>query len=123
MIRDMDRPPCPGTGETLERDMESIERMTANREPPVPSRRIEPARDTDNLADREPDEVEIRAVQSIETEGNIFQARLSYDPFERDVFVEILDPTTGDVIRRLPAERAADEHRGLRGGAFLDRLA
>ncbi len=52
---------------------------------------------------------DLRAVKLVETEGRIFQARLSYDPIEADVFVEILDPTTGDVVRRLPAEKAAEE--------------
>lgn len=52
-----------------------------------------------------------------------FQARLNYDPFERDVFIEILDPETGDVLRRLPAESATEDDLPHRGGAVLNRLA
>jgi hypothetical protein len=38
--------------------------------------------------------------------------------------VEILDPVTGEVLRTLPADRAADEQSDLRqGGALLDQLA
>ena len=52
-----------------------------------------------------------------------FQARLNYDPLEADVFIEILDPATGDVLRRLPAEEL-DKDEALRaGGAILNRLA
>lgn len=65
-----------------------------------------------------------RAIKLVETEGRIFQARLSYDPVEADVFVEILDPTTGDVVRRLPAETAADESADLKhGGTLVNRIA
>ncbi len=68
--------------------------------------------------------VPLRAVRGIEAEGRIFQARLSYDYDHEDVVVEILDPRTGDVVRRLPADRAAQEHQGFRNsGAFLDRVA
>ena len=34
-------------------------------------------------------------------------ARLTYDVEEADVYIEILNPRTGDVIRRLPPEDAA----------------
>lgn len=34
------------------------------------------------------------------------RARLTYDPQEATVYVEILNPRTGDVIQRLPPERA-----------------
>lgn len=64
-------------------------------------------------------EDDLRAVKLVETEGRIFQARLSYDPIEADVFVEILDPTTGDVVRRLPAEKAAEESTVLKNGGTL----
>ncbi len=103
--------------------MESIERLETSREPPVRDMRMAFAerKTEDNDNKREP--VDVRAVRLVETEGNIFQARLSYDAFEADVFVEILDPTTGDVVRRLPAERVAEENTAFRGGTFLDRLA
>tara|TARA_R110002110_G_scaffold284986_1_gene499093 strand:- start:74619 stop:74957 length:339 start_codon:yes stop_codon:yes gene_type:complete len=52
-----------------------------------------------------------------------FQARLNYDPFERDVFIEILDPETGEVLRRLPAEKVGEDESAYRGGAILNRLA
>ncbi len=70
-----------------------------------------------------PDEIREERAKLIETESRIFQARLSYDPVDADVFVEILDPVTGDVIRRLPADKAAEDHVLLRdGGALLDRM-
>lgn len=52
-----------------------------------------------------------------------FQARLNYDPVEADVFIEILDPETGEVLRRLPAEQAADDETANRGGTIFSRLA
>lgn len=52
-----------------------------------------------------------------------FQARLNYDPSERDVYIEILDPQTGEVLRTLPAERAAEDETAKRGGTILNRLA
>ena len=36
------------------------------------------------------------------------RARLSLDPEQRRVFVEIVDPKTGDVITRFPPEQIAD---------------
>lgn len=52
------------------------------------------------------------------------RARLNYDPIQSEIFIEILNPQTGDVIRRFPAERAADEDRALRaGGKILNRFA
>lgn len=52
-----------------------------------------------------------------------FQARLNYDPLEADVFLEILDPETGEVIRRFPAEDAARDEVTGRGGALIDHVA
>ena len=55
-----------------------------------------------------------------------FQARLNYDREKATVFVEILDPATGDVLQRIPAESAADrihELTGGYGGSVLDKLA
>lgn len=52
-----------------------------------------------------------------------FPARLNYDPQTRDVFLEILDPETGDVLRRLPAEQAAEDESSRHGGAILNQLA
>ncbi|MBO6784513.1 MAG: hypothetical protein JJ899_14760 [Alphaproteobacteria bacterium] len=102
--------------------MESIERIATSREPPAPPIRRAAERDRAEETERAPEAPEARALKLPEPEGNIFQARLSYDPDEADVFVEILDPTTGEVLRRLPAERAADDAGGARG-AVLDRMA
>ncbi|MGB0625415.1 MAG: hypothetical protein ACPGQ5_02465 [Alphaproteobacteria bacterium] len=52
-----------------------------------------------------------------------FQARLNYDPVEEDVFIEILDPKTGEVLRRLPAEDASEDETAGQTGALLDRVA
>ena len=63
-------------------------------------------------------------VQLVEPEARIFQARLSYDAEDAEVFIEILNPTTGDVIRRLPAEKAAEDRSVFgHGGALIDRVA
>ncbi|MEP4377610.1 MAG: hypothetical protein ABJ215_04390 [Alphaproteobacteria bacterium] len=48
------------------------------------------------------------------------EARLNYDPFESDVFVEILDTQSGEVLRRFPAEKAAEDEVTKRGGAILN---
>ncbi len=54
------------------------------------------------------------------------RARLSYSLTEKDAFVEILNPRTGDVIKRFPPEQAEDELRAFvegDAGLFLDRVA
>ena len=50
------------------------------------------------------------------------QARLNYDPFEADIFLEILDTQTGEVLRRFPAEKASEDEATNRGGAILNWL-
>jgi hypothetical protein len=116
------------TRATPEREMENIERIRPPAEPlprpfamPLDHRTSEaqetaPAGNADSDTDQR--------LRIVETEGRIFQARLSYDPENAEVFVEILDPTTGDVIRRLPAEKAAEEESVFGyGGALIDRVA
>lgn len=101
--------------------METIERIRPAPEPRMDwfATRVR----EESAAQDDPDagqvEDDLRAVKLVETEGRIFQARLSYDPIEADVFVEILDPTTGDVVRRLPAEKAAEESTVLKNGGTL----
>lgn len=54
------------------------------------------------------------------------RARLSYDFESEDVIIEILNPRTGDVIKRLPPEDAAAEINTLSGslpGAVYDGTA
>ena len=58
---------------------------------------------TAELADKAPLPEPFKAPEPIRRK---FQARLNYDPIERDVFIEILDPETGEVLRRFPAEKA-----------------
>ena len=104
--------------------MENIERIRPPSEPlPRPfAMPVDPiaADETEAKPDVQSDD----RVRLVETEGRIFQARLSYDPENAEVFVEILDPTTGDVIRRLPAEKAAEEKSMFGfGGALIDRVA
>jgi hypothetical protein len=59
-------------------------------------------------------------------QASAVQARLNYDRDKGFVFVEILDPNTGDVIQRIPAESAADrihELTGGYGGTVFDKIA
>jgi len=104
--------------------MENIERIRPATEP-VPGSFAMLAR---NASDEEKGpktapESENR-VNLVETEGRIFQARLSYDPENAEVFIEILDPTTGDVIRRFPAEEAAETQSDFRqGGRLVNQVA
>ena len=54
------------------------------------------------------------------------RARLSYSLTENDAYVEILNPQTGDVIKRFPPEQAEDQLRNFSqgdGGIFLDKVA
>lgn len=51
--------------------------------------------------------------QRVELPTRAFQARLNYDQDSEDVIVEILDPDTGDVLQRLPAEDLPDDIRVL----------
>lgn len=104
--------------------MESIERITTTREPPVPAVRPLPSDEDDDTTEREPRPAPAPAARSIVAEGRIFQARLSYDYDREDVIVEILDPVTGEVVRSLPADRAARDDNTFRSsGALLDRVA
>lgn len=70
---------------------------------------------------REPVEAK-RAV----AEESPFQTRLQYDKDKAELFVEVLDRATGDVIQRIPAETAAERVHaitGSQGGAVVDKLA
>ena len=51
--------------------------------------------------------------QRVELPSRAFQARLNYDGEAEEVVVEILDPETGDVLQRLPAEKLPDDIRTL----------
>ena len=54
------------------------------------------------------------------------RARLSYSLTENDTYVEILNPQTGDVIKRFPPEQAEDQLRTFSqgdAGIFLDQVA
>jgi len=105
--------------------METIERIRPAAEPRMDlfATRVRDEEAPQSALQDDPDAGQVgddlRAVKLVETEGRIFQARLSYDPIEADVFVEILDPTTGDVVRRLPAEKAAEESAVLKNGGTL----
>ncbi len=55
-----------------------------------------------------------RAAQSaqtprVELPARAFQARLNYDRDAEEVVVEILNPETGDVLQRIPAEELPDD--------------
>lgn len=62
----------------------------------------------------------IRAPEPIQSK---VQARLNYDPFQADVFLEFLDTETGEVLRRFPAEQAAEDETAKHGGVILNWLA
>lgn len=104
--------------------METIERIrppaeALARPPAVPPGHNE-AEETGTNSDRKSE----NRIRPVEYEGRIFQARLSYDTEDAEVFIEILNPTTGDVIRRLPAEKAAEDRFVFgQGGSLLDRIA
>ena len=51
--------------------------------------------------------------QRVELPTRSFQARLNYDNEAEEVVVEILDPKTGEVLTRLPAEELPDDIRTL----------
>ena len=104
--------------------MEIMERIRPTTVPP-PGPLVVPAKSgaTEDDGYSAPDDGLENRIQLVETEGRIFQARLSYDPESAEVFVEILDPTTGDVIRRFPAEEAAEKQSAFRqGGQLVDQL-
>jgi len=99
---------------------EHIPGLNKPRSEVVSSSREEAPDRTTELADKPRIPDPIRAPEPIQRN---FQARLNYDPFERDVFLEILDPKTGEVLRRFPAEKAAEDEMTNRGGAIFNRLA
>ena len=49
----------------------------------------------------------------VEAPARSFQARLNYDNDAEEVIIEILNPQTGDVITRIPAEELPDDIRTL----------
>lgn len=52
-------------------------------------------------------------------------ARLNYDQETKEVFVEILDPQTGEVLQRFPAEELPDNIRASVGdvGSLVETIA
>lgn len=106
--------------------METIERLKPTAEPRSDwfAARLQPNASAQDEPESVQTDGDVSAVKLIETESRIFQARLSYDPEDAEVFVEILDPTTGDVIRRLPAEKATEDAFDLKqGGALVNQFA
>ena len=70
-------------------------------------------------------ESEDRAPEAPASDSSV-SARLTYDLEESEVFIEILDPRSGDVIQRLPPDKAAGEIAELTGGAsgaIFDQVA
>ena len=51
--------------------------------------------------------------QRVELPTRAFQARLNYDQDADEVVIEIINPKTGDVITRIPAEKLPDDIRAL----------
>ncbi len=85
---------------------------------PIPEEETESRPDASEEKTRVPDP--IRVPEPIQSKT---QARLNYDPFQADVFLEILDTKTGEVLRRFPAEEAAQDEITKHGGAILNWLA
>ncbi len=96
---------------------------------PVPPNKQPTKPSTSEAVVRDQTKLEVRAASGIvhvEAQGSAFQARLNYDRDKATVFVEILDPSNGDVIQRIPAETAADwlrELTGGHGGTVVDKIA
>ena len=65
------------------------------------------------------------AAQRVELPARSFQARLNYDNDANEVVVEILNPQTGDVLTRLPAEELPDDIRAFvgRSGPLVETFA
>ncbi len=63
--------------------------------------------------------------QRVELPSRAFQARLNYDQDAKEVVIEILDPQTGEVLTRLPAEQLPDDIRALisDAGPLVETLA
>lgn len=51
--------------------------------------------------------------QRVDLPARAFQARLNYDGDAEEVVVEILDPQSGEVLQRIPAEELPDDIRAL----------
>lgn len=71
-------------------------------------------------------QTELRSrAQRVEAPTHAFQARLNYDRVADEVIVEILNPNTGDVLRRLPAEELPEDIRNLvgRAGPLVETFA
>lgn len=60
-----------------------------------------------------------------ESKSHGAHARLSYDQDKKEVFVEILDPQTGDVLQRFPAEELPERIRAAGGevGSLVETFA
>ena len=78
------------------------------------------ARDDDTDKTRAPDALVSPLAQSAP------RARIGYSFEEKEPFIEILNPRTGDVIQRFPAEDSEDALRTFThgdSGVFIDRVA
>ncbi|MFT5181077.1 MAG: putative FlaG/YvyC family protein [Alphaproteobacteria bacterium] len=51
--------------------------------------------------------------ERVELPSRAYSARLNYDQDSEEVIIEILDPQTGDVLQRFPAEKLPDDIRAL----------
>ena len=54
--------------------------------------------------------------QATRAESQGAHARLNYDEDTKEVFIEILDPQTGDVLQRFPAEELPEQIRAASSG-------
>ena len=65
---------------------------------------------------------EVAADRRVEPRNASAHARLNYDPEHAVVYVEILNPATGDVLRRFPSDESHKTPPPTSGGQ-IDRLA
>ncbi len=79
----------------------------------------------DDSQEQRPEQKEA-ARQQPEQTAKSPRARLHYSLTESDAYVEILNPQTGDVIKRFPPEQAEDQLRSFAegdAGVFLNKVA
>ena len=94
----------------------------------APERLAQPRRASPEAADvaAQPRRASPEAAEVAAPREPAITARVNYDYEDARIFIEILNPRTGDVIRRLPPDLAADfalEETGRSTGIVVDRSA
>ena len=94
----------------------------------APERLAQPRRASPDAADvaAQPDRAPPQTAEVAAPREPAISARVNYDYEDARIFIEILNPRTGDVIRRLPPDLAVDfaqAETGRSTGIVLDRSA